>query len=371
MKRIFINGLSSSRGGAKSILDNLLKRLSDKYIFFVLTPSYKEYKKYNNSYINIIDINSIYKKNIIAPIVYKYILPKIIKKYNINVVLNLATLPIALQNKNIKQIYLFDWPYAIYPESEIWDKLNYKNLLIRKLKIYFLKSFLKYPDVVIAQTKTSKRRLHQIYGLNNIQIIPNGVSIQKEYEYKNFNFPQGIKLLYLTVSYPHKNLEVFIPLAKKIKEMKINIKLIVTIPNNDKSAFTFLNAIRQNNLEDIILNIGKVNSEHIKSLYEQCDGLLMPTYLESFSGAYLEAMYYKKPIITSNKDFSKEICKDIAYYIDPDNVDDILGKIIKIVVKKVNPNEIRRKIEEGFNLSTIQYDWDEIINKYNKLINSF
>ena len=369
MKRIFINGLSSSRGGAKSILNNLLKRLPNKYVFFVLTPNYNEYKEYNNNnYISIVDINSIYQKNIIAPIVYKYVLPKIIKKYNIDVVLNLATLPIALQDKYIKQIYLFDWPYAIYPKSPVWNKLSYKNFLIRKLKVCFLKYFIKYPDIVIAQTQTSKKRLHKIYGLNNIQIVPNGVSIQKDNEYKNFNFPKGIKLLYLTVYYPHKNLDIFIPLAKKIKEMGLEVKLIITIPNNDKNAFAFLNAIKQENLEDIIINIGRVHSKHIKSLYEQCDGLLMPTCLESFSGAYLEAMYYKKPIITSDKDFSREICKDIAYYIDPNNVDNILNKIINIFINKTNQNEIKRKIKEGFDLSITQYNWDDVIDKYMLLI---
>lgn len=368
MSNIFLNGLSSKAGGGKSILNNylgILKNSKTKHKYFVLTPKKEEYKTYSNEFIEIIDIGNIYKNNFILPFSYKYILPKILNELKIDIVFNLADLPVA---GKVPQVFLFDWAYAVYPESIVWKMMDFKSLIVRRMKLYYFKKYLKYVTAIIAQTETIKRRLENFYSLKNVTVVSNAVSIENLSGGENFDFklPGGVKLLYLTYYYPNKNIEIFIPLAKEIKKRGLNYKIIVTIdPSQHVKAKMFLDIIKSESLNDVVINVGPVKMENVPSIYDQCDGLLMPTLLESFSGTYVEAMYHKLPILTSDMDFARDLCKNSAVYFDPFDVNSILGSI-KTVFEN---DEIKfEKIEEGSKILNQLPDWNQVFSKYNKVL---
>ncbi len=95
----------------------------------------------------------------------------------------------------------------------------------------------------------------------------------------------------------------------------------------------------------------------VPSLYEQCDALFMPTLLEFFSGTYIEAMLYKKPILTSDRDFARDVCQDAADYIDPHDVDDIFG-----AMQEFERNSARRSalIKAGTLRLKEMPNWDSV-----------
>jgi len=369
MANIFINGLNAKVGGGKSIFSNYLALLNNSklnHTYFILTPDVNVYKKYQTENISVIDIPVFFKNTLLYPFVYGYYLNQILKKYNIDVVFNLADIPI---KTIVKQVYLFDWSYAVYPDSVVWKMMDFKSKLSRKTKLYFFKKHLKYIDLLLSQTPTMRKRLKEIYGVNNIEVVPNAVSIDnlEAKENHKFNLPSGIKLLYLTHYYPHKNLEIFIPLAKKIKDRQLPYKLITTIDRSQhKGAKLFLNEVKASNLEDIIINIGSVTMEQVPSLYKQCDGLLMPTLLESFSGTYVEAMYHKIPIFTSNIDFASGVCKDAAIYFEPFDENEILNCIELVFNDEVLKES---KIKTGTKVLNNLPDWKQAYALYNKFIN--
>ena len=360
MANIFIHGLNSKNGGGKSILDNyltLLKKsdLSDKY--FILTPNKSEYLKYANNSIEIVDIDNLYKKLYMVYIRYEFILPKLVRFLNIDVIFNLSDIPI--KAKNIKQVFLFDWSYAVYPESIVWKKMDSFSAFERKLKLYFFKKYLPYVTTMIAQTVTVKKRLNDIYALKNIKIIPNAVSLENMDggESKKFNLPKGRKLLYLCVYFPHKNLEILIPLARKIKKNNLDYKIIITIELSQHiKVKPLLNMIKQEKLDDIIINISPVKMKNVPSLYKQCDGLLMPTLLESFSGTYVEAMYHEIPIFTSDIDFAHDVCKTAAFYFNPLDSNSILNTI-----ENAFKGNVYEKTNKGLEVLTDFIGWNEVI----------
>jgi glycosyltransferase involved in cell wall biosynthesis len=53
----------------------------------------------------------------------------------------------------------------------------------------------------------------------------------------------------------------------------------------------------------------------------------LPTLLEVFSASYPESMKMKKPILTSNYSFAKDVCKDAVLYFNPLDANDIVEKI--------------------------------------------
>jgi glycosyltransferase involved in cell wall biosynthesis len=370
MNKILINGLNARTGGGKSILNNYLKILKERDTinkYFVLTPQREDYIKYQSNNIMIIDVKKKYKKTFFLPFTYSVILPKLIQKLEINSIFNLADIPI---RTNEFQVFLFDWPYAVYPNSIVWSKMSSKDWLTRKIKLFIFKKNLHFVNQMIAQNEAIRKRLFKYYNIKNIKIVNNSVSLENlkksKDNTKSFNLPKGIKLLYLTHYYPHKNLEVLLPLANLIKSKRLEYKIIITIENeHSPKAYELLNKIESLNLNDIIINIGSVDMKNVPSLYQQCHGLLMPTLLESFSGTYVEAMYHGLPILTSDLDFAKVVCGNSAIYFNPLEENDIFEKILKVFTN----NKLKKEMIEAGGIQMKKLStWDEAYSNYQNII---
>ncbi len=370
MKRVFVNGLSAKSGGGKSIVTNYLSllsrnRIDEKYI--ILVPEKNSFQVIKMDNIEIIQLHKFWTFKISFPFVYSFLLPSILKKNGIDIVFNLADIPIKTK---VKQIFLFDWSYAVYPKSEVWKMMGTGDFIVKKLKLYFFVKYSKYIDVLIAQTNTMRMHLKYLYGIENIKVIPNAVSLDNLSDgiITNYEFPSGYKFLYLTYYYPHKNIEIFLDIAKLIKIQNLDFKLITTIdPKQHKAAKKFLIDIQKFELEKIIINIGAVKMENVPSLYMQSDALLMPTLLESFSGTYVEAMYHKKPILTSKYDFAIDVCQNAAIYFDPHNADEILTAMKDLADSNQKRDSL---VEEGNNLLSRMPSWEETFMMYNSIIKS-
>jgi len=370
MAIIFINGFNSRAGGGKSILNNYLSLLSQKSLndnYFVLTPDKGDYIKYENNEIRIIQLPKILHNSLLQLVVYSFYLNKIIIKFNTDLVLNLADIPIRTSHK---QVFLFDWAYAVYPKSTVWKLMTLREWFHRKTKILLFKKYKKFINLILAQTETIKDRLIKIYDFKSVKILPNAVSIDNlanDY-FKEFNLPDGVRLLYLTHYYSHKNIEIFIDLAKEIRSKNLNYKLIVTLEvEQNKKVTTFFDKVKKEGLESIIINVGSVQMKDVPSLYRQCDGLLMPTLLESFSGTYVEAMFHNIPIFTSNFDFARDVCKDGAMYFDPFDVQDIIGQLNLIFCNDSEKNELLKRAKTVLNELP---DWPKVISILDNIIKS-
>ena len=369
MKRILINGLSAHSGGGPLFLNNYLTILnnsnsSSKY--YVLPPKNFEHQKFSSEIIEIVDIKKVFKKRELIPITYKYYLPKLIKSLEIDVIFNLADIPIP--TKNVKQVFLFDWPYAVYPESYVWKIMDLKSFLTRKIKLFYFKIFLSSISDWVVQTNAIKKRLKRLYGLKNITLIPNAVTLEhtKKAPFYDFKLPKGTLLLCLSRYYPLKNLEIFIPLAEEIKKRGLDFKIIITIDESQhRKVKPFLSLIKERGLDSVIINIGPVEVKNAPSLYKQCDGLLMPSLIETYCNPYVESMYHKRLILTSDMDFSREVCGDAAVYFDPLNHLSILEAI-----EEVYSNDILReeKIRNGSMQIQRLHSWDKVVQMYSNII---
>lgn len=328
--KIVLNALNAKSGGGKSILINFLKLLNASNLvdcFFVMTPCASDYKQYESEHVKIMDTPAWYSKSLLSPFVYCYRLPKLIRQIRPDVIFNMGDLVIRTK---MPQVYLYDWPYAAYPESQVWKRMSFSDKFQKRIKRFFFKRNIGFASCVAAQTADMKKRLEHLYGLKNVKVVPNAVSLDNLAPKHTLEMalPKGNRLLYLTYFYPHKNLEIFIPLAKLIQQQNLDFKLIVTLsPSQHSDAAAFLQTIEAEGLTNIIHNVGPVPMEQVPALYQACDGLLMPTLLESFSGTYVEAMFHEIPIFTSDLDFAHAVCAEAAFYFDPLNAKAILDTL--------------------------------------------
>ena len=369
MKRILINGLSAHSGGGPLFLNNyltILKKSDNHNKYYVLSPENIALKKFSSERIEIVDIKRGLKDRRLIPITYKYYLPKLIKSLKIDTIFNLADIPIPV--KSVKQVFLFDWPYAVYPENYVWKIMDLKSFITKKIKLFYFKLFLSNISDWVVQTNAIKKRLERLYDIKNIKIIPNAVTLEhtKKAPFYDFKLPKGTILLCLSRYYPLKNLEIFIPLAEEIKKRELDFKIVVTIHESQHQRVKpFLSKIKDKGLDKIIINIGPVEVENAPSLYKQCDALLMPSLIETYCLPYVESMHHKRLILTSDMDFSREVCGDAAVYFDPLNHHSILEAIEKIYSNDTLREE---KIYNGSIQSEKINSWEKVVQMYSDII---
>ena len=371
MYRIAINGINSNVGGGWTILFDYIKHLNRQESgnrYFVLTTKHEDFDWISNDRITVVKLPKYYRNMVFAPVIYEFIINTCLEKTEIDVVFNFGDLII---NTKIPQIYLFDWPYALYPNSIIWKRMGWYDRFIRRIKLHLIKRRLHNPAIIIAQTPIVKESLEDLYGLtSSIKVVPNSVSLVnvQTAHVKKPALPSGTRLLCLTHYYPHKNLEVFLPLAERIRYAGYDYKIIMTIDEiQHPKAVKLLRNIRDKGLNEIIVNIGSVPIADVPSLYKACDGLLLPTLLESFGITYMEAMFHDIPIFTSNLDFAKGVCGDAACYFDPFDPDDILKTLNEVFG---DSNRIDSLVESGREVLNNYPGSSQIFHRYQKILNA-
>jgi len=64
----------------------------------------------------------------------------------------------------------------------------------------------------------------------------------------------------------------------------------------------------------MIKNVGRVTLNEVIELYRSAHICFMPSLLETFSASYPEAMAMGRPIVASDLDFARAVCKEAAVY---------------------------------------------------------
>lgn len=364
--RIFVHAATLKVGGGKSVATNFLKQaaliLAENQTDFIvaIVPNNEDYLAIHSPFIKLITVPHWLHNPIMRFFIMDLWIMVQLKKAQPDVIYSMGN--IALPEKKIPQVLLFHNPHMIYPESPVWKMMHWKDVIYNRASLFLFKRRLKYATKVLVQTETAGNRLKKYFGLKNFVITPNAIALQPSTTEQNpANFspnPNNIYLFCLSHYYPHKNLEIFIPLAKRIKAEKLPFKIIITLaPNQHPGAKELLKNIEIEGLTDIIMNAGAIKMSDVPQWYKATQALLLPTLLESFSGTYIEAMHFERPVFTSNLDFAREVCGDAAYYFDPLQPDNIL-EIIKMAF--ANPDEMNKKTAMGKKMIQKDFTWKHV-----------
>ena len=273
----------------------------------------------------------------------------------------------------LPQLVLYHWPYAIYPEDEVWQRMSFADRTSRRVKRWLFGRRAPFASRFAAQTETARLRLERFWGLSNVSVIPNAVSVGLDSGSRRPDcLPEGLAadgkhlLLCLTRYYPHKNLEVLVDLGRRIRDTGAPFIVLLTISEDQGFAVSaLLRAIEREQLGDVIVNLGTVPMEQVPALHLACEGLLLPTILESFSGTYVESMHWERPVFTSDRDFAHDVCGDGAWYFDPLDPDDILSGLLAAFDA---PAEMQRRVSLGRQRSEDFPTWPEVAARYVELL---
>ena len=373
--KILVNALACRVAGARTVATNFLRCYRDgdfDHELVVYAPAQCGYEELEAPNVHIHLVPNIVHRAPARPWVDNVWMKRVLEDVKPDVIFALGSIAYPTV---LPQLVLYHWPYAIYPEDEVWQRLSFANRTSRRIRRWLFGRRAPFASRFAAQTETARLRLERLWSLSNVSVVPNAVSVGLDPGSRRPScLPEGVPaegkrlLLCLTRYYPHKNLEVLLELGRRILDTGAPFVVLLTVSEDQGSAVSaLLRAIEREGLGDVVVNLGTVPMEQVPALHLACDGLLLPTILESFSGTYVESMHWKRPVFTSDRDFARDVCGDAGWYFDPLDPDDVLSVLHTAFD---DPVELQRRISLGRERSESFPTWPEVAAHYVELLES-
>lgn len=300
-----------------------------------------------------------------------FILPKICKDLSINLLFNTDAGSVCYFRPSItflQDIMPFD--NAIIRKCKFYQKVFYRILILRFI---FIKS-LKNSCHVVFLSKFSKKITSNIIKIKNYSIIPHGVDkFFYKINYKKMTTKNNlVNALYVSNALIYKNQwNVIAAIAEIRKRYQINIKLKI-VGGGSGSALKKMNQskIKYDKNDKFIKLFGFSNNNQMKKYYQNSHIFIFASSCEAFGITLLEAMCVGMPIACSNKSSMPEIIKNNTIYFNPENIEEIIFAIMKILTN----DRLRNKIAFGAQIRSKHYTWKksakltwQILNRVLKL----
>lgn len=276
------------------------------------------------------------EKGLLFQLAWQYFkLPKIIKKYSVDVIWNIdaASLCPAYPAVTLSQDMLSFEP----GEMQRYSFTTFQRWRLEVLKILQIWR-LKKSDMVIFLHQHAKKVISQYLPTNkNVTIIPHGIS--KKFQMpsvkrKKLSIKNNIKILYVSNFDLYKHQWCVIEAVSLARnEIKKDIKLIL-VGNEcglaSKKVYATKNKFDPNS--NFITIKGEVKNDDIPNLYKKSDLFLFASSCENFPIALLEAMGSGIPIISSDRGPMKDILGEKVLYFNPECPNSIKRAIINIIL---------------------------------------
>lgn len=345
--RILVNLATLKRGGGQTVGLNFLTTLFtggyDLNNFVFVATKNSEIHKYLSSHSNIKYFTV--PKIPILRMLFEYIFGFfLIKKFNIDVIYTIFGL--GLYPRNVFQVIGSADSNLFFPEIDFWEGFNIFGQLQKKLIDKYRIFGLKRANAVIFENESMLKRAKVLYKIRKSAYIkPSFIDVFKKSVLNIDSDIMVAKGLFFCGWQKNKNYLIVPRLAYELKKRKINYQFIITAKKDfSKNHLEFSYLLKKYDVENMVAIIGEIRKEEISSLYEQVNHVFLLSKLESFSNNILESWYFKKSLIISDEIWSNSICKDAAFYVDRNNVDQICNVIEMLLLK---PDVVNTKILSG------------------------
>lgn len=229
--------------------------------------------------------------------------------------------------------------YTMISRLELWMKNIKKQIHRRALK--------KNGNYYVCETEDVCRRLTRFLDIDASATF----SVSNTYNHYFEEYVEGKKILpeplknefrfiSLCAFYKHKNLEILnevIPLLVK-RLPHVEVRFVLTIGQ------AALDKYFSPEVRPYIYCLERVDVKDCPQLYHESNALFLPTLLECFTANYPEAMRMKKPIVTSDMTFAKEICGDAALYGEAVNANAYVDQMVNLIE---SPELQQKLIDKG------------------------
>jgi len=369
---LLLNAANLRHGGGRTValqLINGVAPLRTEDTLYVMVPQQEGFEslaKHRN--IILLPIPESFHSSWLVKLRYMHhIFPNWCKKLRIDKVMSLGNT--AFPTRKRPQLVYIQLPQMAYPDSQAWKTMNAKAFLLNSLMDQYVAFHMRYASSYAVQTLVMKSRLTERFKLpeDRVFIIPNAPIEPEVDSVEPLEMPiKPLKLLFLSRYYPHKSFEILPELAQLLKEQNLPITITITISEKEASgAAKVLEALRG---FDNIINIGPVEIKEVGRLVNAHHGIFHPSLMESFSGAYSEALLHRRLIFTSHYDFATELLGDAAFYFDPLKPEHIVSTLKSVLD---DDNLVQKKLREIDKVATTSARIADVSKIFSDIIDTF
>jgi len=372
VNRILLNAANITGIGAKAVIVGLLPALLEKMQdseFIVLLPDQEPFTAMTfpaNAQALFIKRRNGWANNFDRVRQLFIDVPSIEKRVKANLVFSLGDLSPAFSTC-ARAVY-FHTPLLVYSNKESagmggWS--IFKRFFLTK---YFA-SISQHQNFIV-QTPVMKERLERRYKVDpdRIDIVSQAVPIhvsgnanKTELLPAIVNCNKPIRLLFLLAYYSHKNHTILPAVAEELRRQRLaaRVHIFTTLDVMQAASAEVRRQIGDN--ADVITNLGHLSGGSVAAALRVSTALFLPTLLESFGNIYLEAMSLGLPILTSDRDFARWICGDLALFFDPLSAPSIVDSIKSLPARLAHIDEYRAAVQ--VHLAKFPKDYRETAEK--------
>jgi len=260
-------------------------------------------------------------------------------------------------------ISVMDLSYIHFPElftkKDLYQLQSWTTYSVRNAKKVFTISqaskndIIKYYDIPPENVVVTYPGIKQELRIMNSELRIN--NLRKKYTIREKY------ILFVGTIQPRKNIERLITAFSKVDLKGIDLLIV------GKKGWLYepiLQKPKELGIEDKVKFLNFVSDEELDILYQHAICYILPSLYEGFGLPVLEAMQHGCPVITSNVSSLPEAGGDAVLYIDPENVDDIVDKMIEMI-----ENEKLRKelIEKGYKQMK-KFSWEKTARETLKVL---
>lgn len=214
-----------------------------------------------------------------------------------------------------------------YKKSHVQYLKHYMPRFIRKAKAVITVSHFSKQDI-IAQYKTSEEKIAVAY--NGVREIFKPVGYDEQAVVKEKHTGGFEYFLYAGAIHPRKNLINLLKAFSVLKRrLQSSMKLVLAgrlAWKNDE----FLELLKTYKYRDDVVLTGYLPEEELAKLMASAYAVVYPSLFEGFGLPVAEAMRCGVPALTSAASAMEEISGGAALLFDPQNVDDMADKLMRI-----------------------------------------
>lgn len=196
---------------------------------------------------------------------------------------------------------------------------------------YFL---IRNADHVIAISNYTKDDIIRYFPKlkqEKVKVVYNSVVI-KDLAVEGASQRNSDYLLYVNALLPYKNVKTLIKAYALIKD-EILQKLVVVGQKSDYWESEIVPLIKQETLEDRILQIQDISEEYLIKLYQNADLFVTTSLKEGFGYTPIEAAMCCCPVISTKCEALQDTTRDMLYYYSPPTDENALANQILSVLK--------------------------------------
>ena len=211
---------------------------------------------------------------------------------------------------------------------------------------------------LVAPSEGLKNRALKFLPSVAIDVIPNGVELERFSPAETAKEPQVLRLLTVGRLSVTKRMEILIDAVEILH--KANYKIHFTIVGGGQLQQKLKQIVSKKNLDNIIELTGRTDAEDMPQVYRKNDIFISASCAEGMSNAMLEAMASGLPIITTRCEGVDELVADNGLVVENANAEEI-AKAVKTLA---GDRQLYKQMSIAARRQAEQFTWSGAAEKY-------